>query len=596
MKVLLTGAFGNVGMSALAELLRQGHTVRCFDLRTKANEKVARRFGNRIEVIWGDLRRPEDVAQAVEGQDVVVHLAFIIPKLSATGIESESQPDLAYQVNVGGTRNLLDALKAQPRPPRLIFASSVHVFGPTQDRTPPLRATDPVCPVEHYSHHKVLCEQMIRESGLEWAILRFGAVFPLSIRPDPGMFDVPLNNRMEFVHTRDVGLAIANAISSSEVWGKVLLIGGGPRCWYYFKDMVSRILEAMGIGMLPEEAFSTTPFCTDWMDTTESQRILQYQQRDLDDFVRDMKAVLGFRRHLIRLFRPFIRQWLLQQSPYYRKAHRPITGWEGKVAVITGASGGIGSAIARRLAQEGVRVVLVARNRKRLENLAAEIHRAGGEARVIVADLTDERERERVVREAWAAYGQVDVLVNSAGLGWYGFGTEMPWSLAREMIHLNITAVVHTTLLMLKEMKARNSGHIINVSSIAGSLPVQGIALYSATKSFVDSFTTSLYRELRETKVRVSVVRPGAVATEFFTRASAQPGGMPMPGRGLAIRPEAVAERVWRLLRRPTRVAHVPRVLGIIPWLEVSMGWLMDRIGPALLRVQLRRASQPASG
>ncbi len=318
MKVLLTGAFGNVGQSALEELLRQGHRVRCFDLRTKANERAARRYGDRIEGVWGDLRRPEEVARAVEGQDVVVHLAFIIPKLSATGVESEARPDLAYQVNVEGTRHLIAAMKAQPRPPRLVFSSSLHVYGRTQDQPPPRRADDPLCPLEHYSRHKVLCEQMIRESGLEWVILRFGAVLPLSLYPDPGMFDVPLDNRMEFVHTRDVGLAIANAVSHPEVWGKVLLIGGGPRCQFYFGEMAARILEAMGVGMLPKEAFSTLPFCTDWLDTEESQRLLQYQQRTLDDYLRDMVAVLGFRRHLIRAFRPLVRWWLLQQSPYWR--------------------------------------------------------------------------------------------------------------------------------------------------------------------------------------------------------------------------------------------------------------------------------------
>ncbi len=319
MKVLLTGAFGNVGQSALAELLRQGHPVRCFDLRTKANERAARRWGDRIEVMWGDLRNPEDVARAVEGQDVVVHLAFIIPKLSATGIESEMRPDLAYQVNVAGTRHLIEAMKAQPRPPRLVFSSSLHVYGQTQEQPPPRRADDPVNPTEHYSRHKVLCERMIRESGLEWVILRFGAVFPLAMRPDPGMFDVPLENRMEFVHTRDVGLAIANAVSHPEVWGKVLLIGGGPRCQFHFGEMAARILEAMGVGMLPREAFSPIPFCTDWLDTEESQRLLQYQQRTLDDYIRDMVAVLGFRRHLIRAFRPLVRWWLLRQSPYWRR-------------------------------------------------------------------------------------------------------------------------------------------------------------------------------------------------------------------------------------------------------------------------------------
>ena len=201
MNVLLTGAFGNVGKSALAELLRQGHTVRCFDLKTRANERAARRFRGRIEVVWGDLRCPEDIAAAVRDQDVVVHLAFIIPKMSATGVESEARPDWAREINVGGTRNLLDAMQALPRPPKLIFASSYHVFGRTQDQLPPRTVLDPVRPIEHYAHHKVACEHTVRASGMDWAIFRLAATLPLAIQLDPGMFDVPLENRMEFVYT-----------------------------------------------------------------------------------------------------------------------------------------------------------------------------------------------------------------------------------------------------------------------------------------------------------------------------------------------------------------------------------------------------------
>ena len=275
MNVLLTGAFGNVGKSALEELLRQGHTVRCFDLKTKANERAARQFRGRIELVWGDLRCPEDVAVAVRDQDVVVHLAFIIPKMSATGIESEARPDWAREINVGGTRNLLDAMQALPRPPKLIFASSYHVFGRTQDQPPPRTVLDPVRPIEHYAHHKVACEHMVRASGLDWVIFRLAATLPLAIQLDPGMFDVPLENRMEFVYTRDVGLAIANGVGSEDVWGRVLLIGGGARCQYTYREIVRRILEAMGVGMLPEQAFGSVPFCTDWLDTSESHRLLR---------------------------------------------------------------------------------------------------------------------------------------------------------------------------------------------------------------------------------------------------------------------------------------------------------------------------------
>ncbi len=333
MNVLLTGAFGNVGTSTLEELIKQGHTVRCFDLKTKANERKARRFKGQIEVVWGDLRRPEDVAEAVHDQEVVIHLAFIIPKMSATGVESEARPDWAWEINVEGTRNLFDAMKALPSSPKIIFASSYHVFGRTQNQPPPRTISDPVQPIEHYTHHKVECEHKVKASGLEWAILRLAATLPLAIKLDPGMFDVPLNNRMEYVHTRDVGLAMANAVSSEDVWGKTLLIGGGPRCQYYYREIVGRILDATGVGMLPEEAFGSTPFCTDWVDTAESQRILNYQRRDLGDYVQEMTALLGYRRHLIRLFRPIVRHWLLKKSPYFRDSRGQVrTGWKAKVA------------------------------------------------------------------------------------------------------------------------------------------------------------------------------------------------------------------------------------------------------------------------
>ena len=325
MRVLLTGAFGNVGSQALEALLAAGHQVTCFDLGNRANRRAARRYGARIRAVWGDLRSPEDVSAAVRDQDVVVHLAFIIPKLSATGVESESRPDWAREINVGGTRNLIEAMQTQPNPPRLLFSSSYHIYGRTQHLPPPRCADDPLQPTEHYARHKVECERMIRASGLEWLIFRFAAVLPLGLRPDTGMFDVPLENRMEYVHVRDVAAAIATAVGREDVWGRVLLIGGGPRCQYRFGEIAERLLGVMGVGMLPEEAFSRVPFCTDWMDTTESQGLLQYQQHDLEDYAQEMRRELGALRLVIRATRPFVRLYLLCQSPYWREATRK--GW-----------------------------------------------------------------------------------------------------------------------------------------------------------------------------------------------------------------------------------------------------------------------------
>jgi UDP-glucose 4-epimerase len=330
MIVLVTGAFGNIGTSTVTELLAAGHQVRCFDLPTRANRRRAARFGDRIRPFWGDIRRPQDLAPAVTGCDAVIHLAFIIPKMSTTRLESESVPELAHSVNVDGTCNLLDVIRMQARPPRLIFASSMHVYGQTQHLPPPRRVVDPVAPMEHYARHKIECEEMVRSSGLRWTILRFAATFPLALQLDPGMFDVPLDNRIEFVHTRDVGLAVTRAIECDAVLGKTLHIGGGRACQYLFGEMADQLLGAMGVGMLPTQAFSIIPFGTDWLDTDESEALLHYQRHDLRDYVRDMVALLGPRRQMIRLLRPFVRAWLLQRSLYYRRTQP--RGWTRGIA------------------------------------------------------------------------------------------------------------------------------------------------------------------------------------------------------------------------------------------------------------------------
>ncbi|HNS50897.1 MAG TPA: NAD(P)-dependent oxidoreductase [Anaerolineae bacterium] len=314
MKVLVTGAFGNIGTNTVRELLAQGHLVRCFDLKTKANERAAKRFGGLAEVVWGDLRKPEDLAEAVKDQDVVIHLAFIIPSLSATGVDSEKEPEWARAINVGGTGNLLEAIKAQCKPARIVFASSMHVYGRTQHLAPPRQVSDPLVATEHYSHHKIECERMVRASGLKWCILRLAATLPISMKMDAAMFEVPLDNRMEYCHTRDVGLAFANAASSPHVWGKVMHVGGGPRCQHYYREIAQAVLNGLGVGMLPEKAFTKVPFATDWLDTEESERLLRYQRHTLKDYVRDMQRALGVRRHLAKLFRPIVRAMLLSKS------------------------------------------------------------------------------------------------------------------------------------------------------------------------------------------------------------------------------------------------------------------------------------------
>ncbi len=252
----------------------------------------------------------------------------------------------------------------------------------------------------------------------------------------------------------------------------------------------------------------------------------------------------------------------------------------GQLALITGASSGIGAATARRLAGLGMRVALVARRTERLNALAAQIEAAGGQAQVITADLAQPADRAALAELA----PQTAVLINNAGLGWYGYYAEMPAELVREMLQVNLVAVAELTHIFLPAMKKRASGHIINISSVAGGLPEQGIVLYSATKAFMDAFTTALHRELRGTPVHAGLVCPGPVASEFYPRAAQQPNGRPVPAEQLAAPPEQVAEAVVRLLVRPRRRIYVPGWLRLSRWVEPLFGGLIDQLGPLLLK------------
>jgi short-subunit dehydrogenase len=266
--------------------------------------------------------------------------------------------------------------------------------------------------------------------------------------------------------------------------------------------------------------------------------------------------------------------------------HTAPLEWKNKIALITGASSGIGAATARKLAQQGLTVILVARRQLMLEQLASEILLLGGSVGVIPADLSRSEEREVVISQVESEYGPIDVLINNAGMGWYGFGSSMPWKTAAEILQVNIEAAVHFTLLILEKMRALGAGHIINIGSISGSLPSQGIAVYGATKSFLDNFTTALYRELVGTRLHVSIVRAGPVRTEFYATAASLEGGLNIPMERLGVTADVIAQQVWKLLQHPRRVVYVPAWLAITPYIENSFGWLIDRLGPLLLRRQ----------
>jgi len=231
---------------------------------------------------------------------------------------------------------------------------------------------------------------------------------------------------------------------------------------------------------------------------------------------------------------------------------------KGKVALVTGASSGIGEGIARKLAAHGAKLGLAARRVERLEKIRAEIEAAGGEAMTLEMDVTATEQVKAAVDRLVSAYGRVDVLVNNAGL--------MPASDLEtlkvdewfRMVDVNIKGVLSTTAAVLPHMIGQSSGHIVNISSIAGRKVFKGLAVYCATKHAVAALSEGMRMELSPThNIRVTSIQPGAVVTELFehiTDAGYRAQMEDLKRQMTFLTPEDIAESTLHVLQAPPHV------------------------------------------
>jgi len=188
---------------------------------------------------------------------------------------------------------------------------------------------------------------------------------------------------------------------------------------------------------------------------------------------------------------------------------------DGKVAAITGASAGIGAATAELFAAEGAKVALIARRHDRLVELASEIERNGGEALPIEADVTDHGKVEAIVAQIAGQWERLDILVNNAGVMLLGAVDGADVEEWRRMIDINLLGLLYCTREAIPVMRDSGGGHIVNLSSVAGRTAQLGSAVYNMTKWGVVGFSEALRQEALHSKIRITCVEPGYVATEL---------------------------------------------------------------------------------
>lgn len=250
---------------------------------------------------------------------------------------------------------------------------------------------------------------------------------------------------------------------------------------------------------------------------------------------------------------------------------------KNKVVFITGASSGFGADAARLFAKEGAIVILTARRMDRLTALAEEINLTGGQAFSLQLDVTDQTQIESAVKTVLETYGQIDILLNNAGVGGLNWlETFDPAEDIDAQLNVNLRGTMQLTRAVLPSMLNRRAGHIINMSSVAGLIAAPMYTVYAATKYGMRGFTDALRREVAVLGVKVSGLYPGPAVTEFGQKSGDSPlrQNVKLPG-WIYMTSERVA-------RRTVQVAKHPRRAVVIPW------WFwpviaLDTLFPALI-------------
>jgi short-subunit dehydrogenase len=262
-----------------------------------------------------------------------------------------------------------------------------------------------------------------------------------------------------------------------------------------------------------------------------------------------------------------------------------------KVVIVTGASSGIGRATSLALARRGARLALVARRQAHLIQLQQDIQKFGASAEILVLDLQLASNVKAMIEFVYESFGRIDVLINNAGFGYFGTVEETTPAIAREIFELNFEAPVLASQLVIPIMRAQKSGHIINVSSIAGKrgLPLSGI--YCATKFALNGITEAMRIEVHSAGIHVSLINAAATDTEFRDHVRHMNAVRQFKPIGRVQAAEEVAAAILRCVERPKAEVYPLLESRFVVWVNAIAPVLLDRLMLRYLKERLRLTS-----
>ena len=270
-----------MGRLVIQQLRNAGKRVRAFDLPSADFSPFD--SDPDIEVAAGDITLASDVAAAVEGVETMIHLAAILPPFS------EHNPALTNHVNVEGTRVLLDGVARLSPTARVVFSSSVSVYGRPSQPGRIVSADDPMTPDDHYAHSKAESERLVWESDLDWIALRISGVSVPIFQEPPAEWPFRPDQQIEFVHRDDAVSALIAAASPSVATGRSHIISGGPSWRMTGASYVEDFFRLVEVD--PQEAvYQPCPGHFAWYDSTDSQKQLAYQNTAYSDYLDQMMA------------------------------------------------------------------------------------------------------------------------------------------------------------------------------------------------------------------------------------------------------------------------------------------------------------------